>query len=45
MSTSPQPESLPLFQMEELFQTADKNGDGIVTTDELAELVAVDAEK
>ncbi|GAQ86455.1 phosphatidylserine decarboxylase [Klebsormidium nitens] len=32
-------------EMEELFQTADKNGDGIVTTDELAELVAVDAEK
>jgi Ca2+-binding EF-hand superfamily protein len=31
--------------MEQLFKTADRNGDGIVTVDELSELVAVDAEK
>lgn len=35
----------PPFQKEELFKAADENGDGVVSMDELAMLLAVQQEK
>ena len=33
------------YQKEELFKVADKNGDGVISMDELAELLAIQQEK
>lgn len=37
--------TLICFQKEELFKAADENGDGVVSLDELAMLLAVQQEK